>query len=240
MDTDSILRSSPSFVYEDLLVQILTIQHQMIEGIHHLDRQLIKTNTIRNQLKSRPLTLIDPYGNSISKQYMDHELIRLIVKRFKMNYVPKYLEQWIQFGQLVDNQIMPLNESNLNSSVGHYQSEYPIVTYGEITVWLGDFQDVIPRKIVLKARLTDNMENILSNLKKQTNFTDIEFRRCILNQDAPPTHKNWNEGTILKSEDTVMSKDLHHDHCIIMANTNKVHHYCFLFLCDSSPFFRMM
>ena len=206
------LKNSESFVYEDLVLRIQTIQHQMIEGINHLDDQLMKTNKIQNQLKSHPLTIIDPYGNPITKQYMDHELINGIVKKFKKNYVPKYLHQWIRFGQMVENEIISLNESKLNSSVEHYQNEYPIITYGEITIWLGDFQDALPEKIVLKACLTDTMENILINLKKQTNFTDIEFRAWILNENTPPKEKNWNKGTKLKSEDTIMSKDLHQDH----------------------------
>ena len=230
MATANISRKFTSFVYEDLVVRIQTIQHQMVEGINYLDDQLMKANSIETQLKSHPLTIIDPYGNPITKQYMDHELINGSVKKFKKNYVPKYLHQWIRFGQMVENEIEPLNESKLNSSVGHYQSEYPIITYGEITIWLGDFRDVLPEKIVLKARLTDTMESILTNLKKQTNFTDIEFRLCILNENTPPKEMNWNEGTILKSEDTPLSKDLHQDHCIIMANTNKVNYYYFLFL----------
>ena len=228
MATNVTFKNSESFVYEDLVLRIQTIQHQMIEGINHLDDQLMKTNKIQNQLKSHPLTIIDPYGNPITKQYMDHELINGIVKKFKKNYVPKYLHQWIRFGQMVENEIEPLNESKLNSSVGHCQSEYPIITYGEIPIWLGDFQDVLAEKIVFKARLADTVENILTNLKKQTNFTDIELRGCIMDQDTRPKEKNWNEGTILKSEDTIMSKDLHQDHCIIMANfaTNKVGFHC--------------
>ena len=236
MATNVTFKSSDSFVYEDLVLRIRTIQHQMIEGINYLDDQLMKTNTIQNQLKSHSLTIIDPYGNPITKQYMDHELINGVIKVFKKNYVPKYLHQWIRFGQMVQNEIMPLNESNLNSSVGHYQSEYPLIAYGEITIWLGDFQDVLPEKIMFKARLTDTMEKILSNLKKQTTFTDIELRGCIMSQNTRPKEKNWDEGTIFKAEDTIMSKDLYQDHCILIANTNKVNdRYCLL-LYDYSPF----
>ena len=65
---------------------------------------------------------------------MDHELINGVVKIFKKNYVPKYLHQWIRFGQMIGNEILPLNESNLNSSVRQYQNKYPIITYGEITI----------------------------------------------------------------------------------------------------------
>ena len=224
MATANTPRKLTSFVFEDVVLRVQTIQHQMVEGIRYLDDQLMKTNAIKNQLKSHSLTIINLHGNPIIEQYMDHELINGVVKIFKKNYVPKYLHQWIRFGLMIGNEIIPLNQSKLNSSIRQYQNKYPIITYGEITIWLGDFQDLLSEKIVLKARLTDTMESILTNLKNQTNFTDIELREYVMDENTPPKEKEWNEGTKLKPEDTIMSKDLHEDHRIIMANfaTNKV------------------
>ena len=41
MATTLTLKNSELFVYEDLVLRIQTIQHQMIEGINHLDYQTI-------------------------------------------------------------------------------------------------------------------------------------------------------------------------------------------------------
>ena len=128
MTTTLTLKNSESFIYEDLVLRIQTIQHQMIEGIKYLDDQMMKAKTIQNQLKSHPLIIIDPYGNPITERYIAHELIHGVVKKFKKNHVPKYLQQWIRFGQMVENEIIPLNESKLNSNVAQLFYEYPIIT----------------------------------------------------------------------------------------------------------------
>jgi len=41
------------------------------------------------------------------------------------------------------------------------------------------------------------------------------------NSYAEPSKKNWEEGTTLKSEDTIMSCQLYQDNCIIMAKNNQ-------------------
>ncbi len=68
---------------------------------------------IRNELKSRSLTIIDPYGDPVSKKYMDHELISTVLQKYKKNYVPKYLHHWIKFGILGPNCMSPLRNSEL-------------------------------------------------------------------------------------------------------------------------------
>ncbi len=56
------------------------------------------------------------------------------------------------------------------------------------------------------------------------------MKSCITN--AQPNEENWNEGTILKSEDTVMSCQLYEENCIIMAKVTKekVNNQLFLYL----------
>ena len=206
-----------SFVYEDLVSHIQAIHFQMIEGMKYLDNRWNNEEKIHDQLKSHSLSIIDPYGNPMTKQYMDHDLISTVLKNFKKNYVPKYLHQWIQFGHLIGNRIQPLKESNLSSIVAQYRSEYPIITYGEITVWTGDWETVLPYRLSLEARLTDNMANIQMQIKGRTNQTLIELKACIIEKNSRPTQMNWDAGTTLTSEDTIMSKHLYQENCIIMV-----------------------
>ena len=206
-----------SFVYEDLISHIQAIQYQMIEGIKYLDHRWDNDKKIRDQLKSHSLTIVDPYGNPISQQYMDHELISTILKKFKKNYVPKHFHQWIRFGQAIGNEITPIKEPKLSSTVGQYGTEYPIVTYGEMTVWIGDWENILPEARVLKVCLTDTMEKIQMQLKNRTNHTIMELRACTIEGSIKPDQKSWKEGKALKSTDTIMSAQLHQTNCIIMA-----------------------
>ena len=132
--------ASTSFVYEDLIVHIQATQNQMIERIKYLDDRLNNEKKIKDQLKSHSLTIVDPYGNSITQQYMDHELISVVLKKFKKNYIPKCLHQWIRVGCMIGSEIIPMNESKLKLTVAQYENEYPIITYAQVTVWLGDWK----------------------------------------------------------------------------------------------------
>ena len=217
MATTLTLNNSDSFIYEDLVVRIQTIQHQMIEGIKYLDDQLMKAKTIQNQLKSHPLIIIDPYGNPITERYIAHELIHGVVKKFQKNHVPKYLQQWIRFGEMVENEIIPLNESKLNSNVAQLFYDYPIITYGEISVWIGDWENIVSEKVMLRVRLNHNSENIQLQLKKQTNSTNMELRICLIDENTTPNEKNWNEGEIFKATDTIMSANLYQNNRMILG-----------------------
>ncbi len=42
------------------------------------------------ELQSRSLIFIDPYGNQIINEHMDHESIHKVIKKYKKDYVPKY------------------------------------------------------------------------------------------------------------------------------------------------------
>ena len=66
-------------------------------------------------------------------------------------------------------------------------------------------------------RLNDNIEKIQLRLKRLTDLTSIRFKACTIDENTKPRKENWNEGTKLKPEDTIISKNLHEDRCIIMA-----------------------
>lgn len=239
MATTTISTDVTSFVYEDLFSHIQTIQYQMTKCIKYLHDQTTTVKSTRDQLKSRSLTILDPYGNPFTQQYMDHQRINGIIKQFKKNYVPKSFHQWIRFGQIIGGDIVPLNEAKLNSTLAQHDDKYPMITYGEITVWTGDWVNVSPQKFNLRVRLTDNIENIERQLKERTNSTNVVLKTCIVAQNTTPNRQNWNEGKTLQSTDTIISTSLYQDDWIILSNitTPDVNDYLRVFISIRFLFF---
>jgi len=218
---DVISTMPTSFVYEDLVSQLRTIQNQMTEMENILEKQWKTDTKIQSELKSRSLTFIDPYGNTTVNKYMDHELISKVIKNYKKYYVPKYLQQWIQIGTMNENRISSLNESALKSNVYTYANDHHFVAYGEVNVWVGTYEDPSIRKIVLRVLLTDNMEKIKMQIKEQRKCINIELKSCTIDQGVKPNSTNWSEGTSLKSDDTILSCQLYQNNCVIMAKITK-------------------
>ena len=210
-----------SFVYEDLISQVQAIQYQIIELTKCLEERQKNDVKVQDELRSRSLVFVDPYGNQTVGKYMDHELFGTVYRKYKKDYVPRYLHQRIKVGTMNGNMILPLDDRELKSTVSTYTDGDEFITYGEITVWLGDYESSPPRKLVLRSRLTDNMEKITMNLKERHKCTNLELKSCTIDSNQRPSENNWNEGTILKSEDTVMSGQLYQDNYIIMAKLIK-------------------
>jgi hypothetical protein len=95
-----------------------------------------------------------------------------------------------------------------------------------VTVWIGRYESLPPAKCVLKVLLTDDLEKIKLRIKAQQYLPNVELKLIEENQKTVPIVKNWSEGTILKSEDTIMSCRLYQDNCTIMAKVirEKVNH----------------
>lgn len=230
--------TSSSFVYEELVAHIDTTKNQMVERIKHLDKRVNKDNKIKYQLKCHSLTIIEPYGNSITEPCMDHELISTVLRKFKKNYIPKYLHQWIQFGHLIENEIVRINKSQLKSTVAQYENKYPIIAHGQVTVWIGLWERVPDDKLMLKTRLTDNMEAIQMQIKARTEAISVELKTPIVSNCAESSLKDWNECTTLNPQDTIMSKSLYQEHSIIMSQITieKVNNRLILFSFHSTQF----
>ncbi|CAF1264644.1 unnamed protein product [Rotaria sordida] len=131
-----------SFVYDDLVFHVQGIQHKIVEITKFLDDRWENEKKIENELKSRSLTFIDPYGNLIVNKYMDHQLINTILKKYKKDYISKYLQKWIKIGTMKENVISPLSDYELKSTVSKYADSYQFVTYGEVTVWAGNYENL--------------------------------------------------------------------------------------------------
>ena len=200
-----------SFVYKDLIYHIQAIQQQTIEITKFIDEGQ------KTELKSRSLTIVDPYGNSVVNTHMDHEVIDSLLKKFKRDYVPKFLKKWIKFGKKNGNSISLLTDDELTSTVSKYKDGHPFITYGEVPVWIGDYKCSSARLIKLRCLITDNIEKIKIQLKNEKQIANIELKSLIINQNTKPNKRSWHEGKVLKLEDTIMSYQLYQDNCIIMA-----------------------
>ncbi|CAF4074371.1 unnamed protein product, partial [Rotaria sordida] len=207
-----------SFVYQDLIFHVQTIQHQMIEIAKFLDDRCKNQKNIQKQLKSRSITFIDPYGNSITNEYMDHELINILFKKYKKNYVPKYLQQWIKIGTMNQDIISPLDEYYRKLSVSEYSDGYQFITHGELTISIEYREDIAPQQFVLRVLVTDTIEKVKMQIQKLRKLPNIELKSFIVvDQVSRTTTQNWNEGRTLKLDETVLSSKLYEDNCIIIV-----------------------
>ncbi|CAF1087003.1 unnamed protein product [Adineta steineri] len=206
-----------SFIYEDLVSKVQTIQYQIMKMENIINSQIEKEKKIQNELKSRSLTFIDPFGNRTTNIYMDHESISKIIQDYKKKYVPKYLQQWVRMGTKNDDIISPLTHYELKYTVSQYPNGYEFVSYGEISVFVGKHEDYWPQRIVVNILLMDNIEKIKMKIIQQRSYIDFELKSCIIDPNIEPNKTNWKQGAILKLEETVMSNQLYQNNCIILA-----------------------
>jgi len=218
MATANVISATPSsFVYEDLVSQVQAIQTKMNEFGNILDDRWKNNKKMRNEMKSHPFTFIDPYGNQMIDEHMDHESTNSVVRKFKKDYVPKYLQQWIKIGILDKTGISPITDYDLKTTVSNYVNKGQFIAYGEVIVWIGRYESLTPQRLILRVLLTDDLERIKLRIKEQQHFTNLELKLSSTDKTTGPTEKDWNEGTLLKSEDTIMSCELYKNDCIIMA-----------------------
>jgi hypothetical protein len=223
-----ISKKPSSFIYEDLVSHVEIIQNQIIQIEKILDYRWTNEKRKHDEIKSRSLIFLDPYGNRTVKTFMDHEYINKITNEYKENYVPKYLQQWVKIGTINENIISPLATSN--STVSNYMDRCQFITYVETTIavscsdihWLHHF--------VLPVLLTDNIENIELRIKQHLQITDMELKLCIITGDKREvSEKDWDENMVLKSEDTIMSCQLYQNKCVLLAKIIRKKVNCNLF-----------
>jgi hypothetical protein len=210
-----------SFFYEDLVYHVQTIQYQIIQIEKFLADRWKNDKNIRNELKSHSLAFIDPYGNRTINTYMDHELISKVITTYKKDYIPKYLQQWIRIGIMEQNNISPLCDDDQKSNVSKYENGYEFIAYGEVTVWIGYYEDLPPKKLQLRVLPTDNMKKIKMLIEELRKITNIELRLSTIDQDEIPNKMDWERGTPVQSEDSIMSCKLYQTNCVIMAKINE-------------------
>ncbi len=87
--------------------------------------------------------------------------------------------------------------------------------------WIVSGENTLSKKLVLYARLIDNMDTIKMQINELRPFTNIKLKSCTIRDNEKASEESWNEGTILKSEDTIMSRRLYEDNCAIIGKISK-------------------
>jgi hypothetical protein len=212
---------SNAFVYEDLVFKVQALQLQIAESIRLLYERMKDEKNVQNDLKLRSLIFVDPFGNSITNQYMDHEMINIILKKHMKYYVPKYLQEWIKIGTRNGNFLLPLTDCELKSTVSKYDDGHQFITCGEVVVWISICESLPFQKIVLRVILTDNMDNIKIALNEHQQFSSVELKLSQGDPHTKPNDENWDKGQTLKLDDTIISCKLYENNCFIMAKLIK-------------------
>jgi hypothetical protein len=74
-------------------------------------------------------------------------------------------------------------------------------------------------------------------IKKPRKYVYIELRLFTINENAGPNTMNWDAGTTLQLEDSIMSSNLYQDNCVVMAKVIKEKVSCdLLFSCHFTRF----
>ena len=219
MASATVLRPSPSsFVYEDLIARVKAIQ-QLSTGIDTTLRdRLTKEPDKQAGLKFRTFTFIDPYGNRMVHQHLEQELIGNILKKYKKDYVPKYLQQWINIGIQGQTTNLPVPEGDLRMNLCEFANDTVFVAYGELTVWYGRYGTAVPSKLSLQVSVMDKIEKIKKKIEERIQPGPSELKSHTLNGSEVPTEEDWQKGKELLPEETIMSLRLYQENCIVMAN----------------------
>ena len=209
---------SGSFVYEDLVGKVQTIQRQMMEMENFINDRCENQKAIPPELKSRSLVFIDPYGNRLVNEHLDHQLIAPILKKYRKDFLPKYLRSWTQIGvRQVNGNIQALKLDQLSSTVADYPNEQEFLCFGEVTVWVGDAQHLTIGKVTMKVSLIDQLEKVKEEIRKDRAFTTLELRSSHLDSSVLPTETHWSGGKGLKFSETILSSRLYEERSLLMA-----------------------
>ena len=214
-----------SFHYDDLVSHTRSIQRQMAKIESHLSDRCARDTNDATSLKSRSLTFIDPHGHAISSQHFDHQSIRSVMNQFRGDYIPKYLQHWIQIGTIHPETSLEFDDVDLNSFVHHHPDRQTFVAYGRITVWINDGLDSSFESLKFSVQLFDSMEKIKSAIQKsQFTSADLELRSSSIKDGQAPTDTHWTEATRLQSSDTIMSRQFYEkdQHLLLQFNPDPV------------------
>ena len=209
--------SRSSFVYEDLVARVKAIQ-QLAIGIDTLLRDRFNDESIkRDVLKFRTFAFIDPYGNRTIHEHMEQELISNVLRKYKKDYLPKYLQKWMKIGIRESTAIVPIPECGATSNLCAFVNETEFVAYGELTVWLGRYETAIPNELLLRVSVMDTIETIKQRVEERGQSHGIELRHYTTNKPGRPTAIDWERGKALDADATIMSLRLYQENCVVMA-----------------------
>ena len=122
-----------------------------------------------------------------------------------------------EIGMMNNNRISLFEDFQLKSAVSNYPNDTQFIAYGEIILWIGDFGNSLPRRLYLNVLLTDNLDKIKNRIARHGQFVDIQLKSCTINKYTIPNKDHWNEGIMIKSEDTILSCQLYKNDRIILG-----------------------
>ena len=195
-----------SFRYDDVISNLQYIRTKMIEIESRLSNRCQANKKEATLLQSRCFTFVDPHGHPISTEQLDHQSMPVIIKKFRKDYIPRFLKGWVKIGTSIPQEASACDEVKLKSFVHDYPDGQRFFAYGRITVWLYNRFKSEFRPISLSVRLSESMEAIKSRIQ-QSRFiqADLELRSCLTRHGEKPQEAQWEKGQRLHSNDTIMS-----------------------------------
>ena len=212
-----------SFIYQDLVDYVQTIQKEVLDVIKYLENRWNTDVSTRNTIRSRIVTIVDTNDMRHSDSYMNHELLREVFAKYTKNYVPGYLKKWIKIGIMRDDDILPFSDDERRLTVSEYQGDLDFAAYSEISVWFVFDSDL---SLKLNVLPTDDIKTVNMRLQKVEGFPPLEMRLVTLNQNSTPTKKDWENSRPLESSETIFSCKLYESNKIILAKELEVKAYC--------------
>ena len=214
-----------SFVYEDLVSKIVTMQNQMMQVNQTIDGRAINDQKVQRQLASRSFVFIDPFGHRMKHRCIDHWTIHKVVQKFKKEYCPKYLHSWVHVGLWKKDEIHPLTEDEMRRTVSDYPSDQEFVAFGDVRIFITNERCQLLQERSSYVLLTDKLEkletvvrNIRDQIKRRLNvIRRIELRVCQSDPSNQPSDDRWNEGSVCQTGDTIFSVQLYQSNVVVMA-----------------------
>lgn len=224
MASADVLSSLPSsFVYEDLLDHVFTIQSRLVQ-INQTIEEKSKTN---QNVSRRSFTFIDPFGNRMKNDEFDHWTIDKVLRKYKKDFCPKYLHSWIQIGCFDGNEIRPMRREQLTEIVSQYPVNQQFIAFGSIQLFiLGDLSRLL-QQTTLTVVLNDKRDDIIKSVRrirptsrKATNAdeeNEIQLKIGRSGVSGEFNEDRWKEGNEFEHEDTVLSAKLYENNTIVLA-----------------------
>ena len=169
-------------------------------------------------LQSRCFIFVDPHGNAINTEQLDHQSMDVVMKKFRRDYIPRFLREWIKIDTSIPKNGYPCDVIELKSFVHEHPDGQKFFTYGQLTVWLQGEISAEFKPVVFAVQLYDSMEEIKSRIRKSQFLPDdLELRSCLIQDQEKPQAKHWENGQRLQPNDTVMSRKFYEkDRCLLV------------------------
>ena len=219
MATTAVANKLPiSFTYDNLVSQVELIRNQIVQYEKAIDDLCKDSSKLPTEVKTHSLVFIDCYGNQMINDEMDHQLMEKVVRKYKKQYIPKYLHEWVQIGIRHNGTDIPLSGIQLKKTVGDFHNRCPLVAYGLIAVWLIDDSNIGSRSLEIPVQLMDDAKMVEIKAERYSlTRTALQLKLCTMSQSGKPNEQDWNDGKPLRPDDTILSCHLYRKDLCLLA-----------------------